>query len=492
MHTPFLPALRARLAPMGSRSQAAVRCLSQDTLLQIEERLRPALASNLLVKPASKEHSRRRIFTFSRTFWCWIWQVLQANTSCRQVVRQVQALFAAFSSVQVDEATGAYCTARKKLPLVFLEKAFSSSAQSAEKLAPRSTRLQGRPLKFVDGSGVRLQDTPQNRQAFPASKNQFAKLSFPILKLVTLFSVASGAILARAVGSLAQSELRLLMELRSALQPKDILGGDRHYGCFVLAAWLKTFQVDLIARLATGARKVDFRKACKRLGPQDGCFIWRKPPKASPLLSAQEWAALPEQMTVRILRQRVQKAGFRTREITVVTTLLDEELYPAQEIWEAYLKRWRLEMCLDDLKTTLRMEQLSCRSPDQVEKELLVFLTAHNFLRWMMAQAAQAGEVDLERVSFKGTLDTFRQWTAALVQVRGSRHRRKRARLWRKFMETLAADLVPERPDRIEHRAVKKRSKYPVLNKPRSQYVERWSRNKRRTVATARKNASLK
>jgi hypothetical protein len=477
---------------MGSRSQAAAGCLAQDTLLQIEERLRPALAQHILVKPASKEHSRRRIFTLSRTFWCWIWQVLQANTSCRQVVRQVQALFAAFSSVQVDEATGAYCSARKKLPLLLLEKAFASSAQSAEKLAPRSTRLQGRPLKFVDGSGVRLQDTPKNRLAFPSSKNQFSKVSFPILKLVTLFSLASGAIVARAVGSLAQSELRLLMELRSAIQPKDILGGDRHYGCFLLAAWLKTLQADLIARVATGARKVDFRKASKRLGPQDGWFHWCKPTKASPLLSAQEWAALPEQITVRILRQRVQKAGFRTREITLVTTLLDGELYPAAEIWEAYLKRWRLEMCLDDLKTTFRMEQLSCRSPDQVKKELLVFLTAHNFLRWMMAHAAQVGEVDLERLSFKGTLDTFRQWTAALVQVRGSRHRRTRARIWRQFLETLVADLVPERPGRIEPRAVKKRSKYPVLNKPRRQYVERWSRNKRRRIATARKNASLK
>ena len=140
----------------------------------------------------------------------------------------------------------------------------------------------------------------------------------------------------------------------------------------------------------------------------------------------------------------------------------------------------------------MELEQLSCRSPGQVKKELLVFLTAHNLLRWMMAQAAQAGEVDLERVSFKGTLDTFRQWTAALVQVRGSRHRRKRAALWRKFLETLVADLVPDRPGRIELRAVKKRSKYPVLNKPRGQYVERWSRNKRRTVATAKKNASLK
>ena len=195
---------------------------------------------------------------------------------------------------------------------------------------------------------------------------------------------------------------------------------------------------------------------------------------------------------MRIIRVRIERPGFRTRKLTVVTTLLEAELYPAPEILTAYLKRWRLEMCLDDLKTTLGMEMLSCQSPEMLEKELLVFLTAHNLLRWMMTQAAQRGQVDLERISFKGTLDAFGQWTGALVQVRGAGKRSQRAKVWRKFLETLTADLVPLRPGRKEARAVKKRSKYPPLNKPRRQYVDRWSRGQRRRVATVKKNASLK
>lgn len=98
---------------MGSRLHASVRALSQATLLQIEERLGPALDGSLLEKPATKEHSRQRIFSLRRTFWCWIWQVLQSNTSCREVVRQVQILFALFCKGRVDEGTGAYCRARK-------------------------------------------------------------------------------------------------------------------------------------------------------------------------------------------------------------------------------------------------------------------------------------------------------------------------------------------------------------------------------------------
>src|SRR5438876_5575373 len=101
MKTPFFPSLRPCLAPMGSRSRAAAQSLKQATLLQIEERLAPGLDSFLLQKSEEKDHSRERIFSLGRTFWCWIWQVLQGNTSCREVVRQIQALFAAFSSLEI-------------------------------------------------------------------------------------------------------------------------------------------------------------------------------------------------------------------------------------------------------------------------------------------------------------------------------------------------------------------------------------------------------
>lgn len=490
MQTPFFPGLRASLAPMGARTQHTARSLAQATLLQIEERLNPALPADLLKKPGQGNHSRERIFSLVRTFWCWIWQILQANTSCREVVRQVQALFAAFTDEELDEATSAYCQARSKLPLSLLQGAFQASARSAEKRASPSPLLQGRPLKAADGSGVRLQDTPKNRKVFPPTKNQFRRPSFPILKVVALYSLASGAILAKSIGSLCTGELRLLMKLRQSFQPKDILVSDRAYGCYVLAAWLLGLGVDLIARLSTRSRRVNFAHAFKRLGPQEGLFLWRKPAKASRLLSKKEWAALPEEITVRILRLRIEKPGFRTRQLTVMTTLLDADLYPAQEILHAYFKRWRLEMCFDDLKTTLHMEMLKCKTPKMVHKELLMFLTAHNFIRWIMAEAAQAGEADLERISFKGTLDAFRQWTACLVQIRGPAKKAKRNRAWRMLLATLVADLVPLRPGRQEPRAIKRKSKYPRLNKHRHKYVERWSRNKRRRIARAHKTCT--
>ena len=491
MRTPDFPGLRSYLAPMGSRVRKAARTLEKATLSGIEDHLSPALGTALLDKPSGKHHSRRRIFTLTRTFWCWIWQILQGNTSCREVVRQVQILFAIHDKGRnPDRETGAYCRARQKIADILLDRLLTCSQQSAEAASSPGSLLQGRPLKMVDGSSVRVPDTAANRRAFPSSKNQFGKPSFPLLKMVVLFSAASGAILARVVGNFLQSELRLFLELVGALKPGDILGTDRHFGNYLTAARVRELGVDLVARLATRSRKVDFRQAHRRLGRNDAVFLWRKPKKPSPLLSAREWKALPETQLVRVLRFRLSCAGSRTSEIVLMTTLLDPELYPAEEILAAYGKRWRLEMCLDDLKTTLGMEMLSCLSPDMLHKELTVFLIAHNLVRWMMAQAAQAGRVSQDRMSFKGTLDGFRQFSVGAAQIRGPGKKKKVKDLWRQFLEIVASDQVPLRPGRQEPRAVKKRSKYAVLNKPRRAFRERWSRNKRRRVANAKRAAA--
>jgi len=402
----------------------------------------------------------------------------------------VQALFALHDAGPVDEGTSAYCQARGRLPLTLLEAAFNASFKSAERAAPLPAKamLQNRPVRVVDGSGSRLSDTLANRAAFPPSDNLPAATGFPFLRLVVLFSLASGALLAQATGSLHVGELRLWYSLLSSLLPGDILLADRAYGHYVVAALLQGVGVDLIATVPTRSRKVDFRRTKKHLGPHDALFVWKKPAKPSAFLELAQWQALPKEITVRMIRISLERKGFRPQHLTVVTTLLDAALYPKTEIAATHARRWRLEMTLDDLKTTLGMEKLSCLTPALIEKEFLVFLIAHNLVRWLMAQAANHGGVNLDCISFKGSLDAFRQWSHALAQ---RRQRHRRTKLWRQLLDTLVADALPLRPGRHEPRAVKKRSKYPRLNLPRNQFKGRWSRNKRRRIATAKRKSSL-
>jgi hypothetical protein len=296
-------------------------------------------------------------------------------------------------------------------------------------------------------------------------------------------------LLAQASGALHTSELRLWLELLPALRAGDILLADRAYGLYVVAALLQKAGVDLLASASAHRhRSIDFRKVKKRLGPHDALLVWKKPAQRSALLDASHWNALPEELTVRLLRVEVKRRGFRTQHFLIVTTLLDPVLYPAAEIIAAHARRWRLEMTLDDLKTTLGMEQLRCQTPAMVQKELLLFLIAHNLLRWLMAKAADHEQAELEQISFKGTLDGFRQWSQAMAQR--SRQKQHCRQLWLLLLHTLAADALPFRPGRHEPRAVKKRSKYPHLGKPRGRFRDRrWSRTKRRRLAHAKKRS---
>lgn len=245
------------LAPLGRHSSSCMRRLRQATLSQIEERFAPALPTSLFPKTPSGPHSRERIFTLQRTLWGWFWQVLSGATSCRHVVRQVQALFAMHEAGHVDEGSSAYCQARRKVPISLLEDLLKACCRNAERAAPSPTKslLQNRPIRVVDGSGSRLADTPMNRAAYPPSDNMLAATGFPFLRLVVIFSLVSGAILAQASGSLHCGELRLWYALLSNLRPNDVLLGDRAYGIYVVAALLHGRGVDLIATALLGREK---------------------------------------------------------------------------------------------------------------------------------------------------------------------------------------------------------------------------------------------
>jgi hypothetical protein len=198
-----------------------------------------------------------------------------------------------------------------------------------------------------------MTDTPKNRAAYPP--HQCGRTpGFPQLRFVVLFSWLSGAILAATQGALNISELALLHSLAAQLVPEDILLGDRGFGSYPVIAWLRSLGVDFLGRTT---RRVDGRRRLRRLGRNDWLLRWTRTPScASPWLTELERLALPAQMDVRAVKGSCYQKGFRVRQVTVITTLLDPQRYPAQEILQAYLRRWRLEMCLDDLKTTLYLE----------------------------------------------------------------------------------------------------------------------------------------
>jgi len=461
MHTPYFPAFRPRLAALGR----GIQHLRQQSLCHLELLLGPLLPPGLLAQADAGPNSRERIYSVRRTCFGFLYQVLNPDCPCREIVRQIQALFVLHDQGHVDAGNSAYCQARKRLPLDILCRLRVAVAGAGEKAAQLWHGL--RP-KVIDGTTLSLPDTKKNQNAYPQWSGQKPGCGFPLLKLVGVFSLATGVLLDYAKGNQHQSELRLLKGLLDQFKPGDLALADRGFCSYVLLALLLLRQVPSVMRLHK-ARPADLRKG-KRLGKNDRRLTWFKPYEKPRWLPGAWWKKIPAQLEVRVLRFNLCRRGYRPESVTLVTTLLDPEKYPAQEVALLYARRWNIELWFRDLKTFMGMEVLRCKTPAMVHKELEMFLIAYNFIRSLMVQAGVSNDVPLERMSFKGTVDSVRQFSVAIAQARS---KKKQNQLILELLEIIARDEVPYRPDRREPRAVKRRPKpYQLLNRPRHQMKE--------------------
>jgi hypothetical protein len=467
--TPFFAGFHQRLFGTPPRSTLE-QLLPKDAAARSASQLRTAcgdlIPDQLLPKTKEKANSRERLFTPLVTFWAFLAQVL-AGGSCRDAVRRLLAHLpaGAVNGDAISSNTAAYCGARGRLPLEMLQKIFAALRDRISGEVPSAALWQGRLVRIVDGTTASMSDTVENQARWPQSGNQKPGCGFPTLKMVGLFCLHSGALLHRAVGHLRDAEQTLARQLWGFLQKGEVLLGDRGFGTFFDLSQLQARGVDAVVRLHNG-RRADFRKG-QCLGRFDRLMTWVRPRPSHLVCTAQEHAALPVALTVRYVRYRMAKPGFRTREVVLVTTLLDPVLYPVATLAALYRRRWDIELHWRECKTTLGMDILRCQSPDMVEKELLLHLLAYNLVRALMQRAAITHHQPLERLSFKGSVDTLQRYGDAMHAV--ADQPRKRAELLARCLEAIASDLLPERPDRVEPRALKRRPKaYDWLTVPRA------------------------
>src|SRR3954454_16251133 len=121
-------------------------------------------------------------------------------------------------------------------------------------------------------------------------------------------------------------------------------------------------------------------------------------------MTAEQYASLPAELIVRELRYRTGRAGSRVREVTPVTTLVDAELSPLEELAELYRKRREVEGNLKSLKTAMKMDVMRCETVAGVSKELLMFALVYNLVRLVMLEASRRQGVAVDRISFVDAL----------------------------------------------------------------------------------------
>lgn len=483
LFTPFFLPWRARLS--SARRTLPHTASSQPILHQLEDLFGGLLQHHWLRPTEGGPFSRQRDWPLRLTFWSFLAQLLCPGSSCRSAVRQAQAQARLQRRPVPAEDTSAYCQARARLPLELLRELIQRVGSSLQQRSPEVARWCGRVVKVADGTTVSAEDTPANQKVFAQPKTQNKGCGFPLVRLVALFSLASGALLGFATGNYLQSELALAGPLWALLEPGDVLLADRYFGCYRVLALVLGCQADVVCRLHA-SRQADFRYG-KRRGSLDRQVVWRRPKQVPTGLSVLEWLAFPATLTVRLVRFTVSERGFRTRRVKLVTTLLDVQKYPVHALAALYRRRWQVELSFRQLKTALAMEHLAVKSPAMIDRALAMHLLAYQLIRGLMQEAALSWDVPLERISFQGAVDAAGPFGEALLRARTQQQRRA---LYAELLRILAADEVPDRPGRHEPRAVKRRLKaFPRLNCERKKFREVPHRNRRLSAhAKAREN----
>ena len=274
-------------------------------------------------------------------------------------------------------------------------------------------------------------------------------------RIGALIGLASGAVLGYQVVACkgkGVGEQTLLGNMLDQLNVGDVVLADALLATWWIIEGAMQRGADVVMA-QHGRRITDFTRGLL-LGPNDHIVQWPRPPKPK-TMSAQDYARYPKFITMR----EVKVHGH-----LLVTTLLEPEIASPRELNSLYKMRWNIEVDFRTIKATMQMDVLRCKSQPMVDKEIAVYVLAYNLVRWAMAKAAALANVMPRALSFSGAKRLLSSFADQLRRTTGEAARV----LITTVLRSMAALRLPQRSDRIEPRAKKRRPKnQPLLTVPR-------------------------
>src|SRR5262249_42446624 len=344
-------------------------------------------------------------------------QILHGNTALTEVSLMAGRAFSA----------SAFCQARARLPLAVFRALLRELVRALLPDTEAIGRWRGHRTWLVDGSSFSMPDTPALQAHFGQPGNQRKGCGFPVARLLALFHAGTGLLMEVAAAPLRSHEMSGIAGILPLLTAGDVLVADRGFCSFAHLALLISRGIHAVFRVhqkqivdftpgrahaapgrKRGVKGMPRSRWIRAWGASDQVVEYFKPAERPDWMSESEYEALPESIVVRELRYRVEVPGFRTREVTLVTTLIDAGLYPADALAELYGTRWRVEEHLKALKQTMKMDVLKCKTVDGVLKELTMYAMAYDLVRVAMCEAAGRQGVVPDRVSFIDALRWLR------------------------------------------------------------------------------------
>jgi hypothetical protein len=397
-------------------------------------------------------------------------QTLCSDQSCQQALALINAERVSSGLPLASADTGAYCKARERLPESLLYKLVKRSGECLQRNAQSKWLWKGRAVKLIDGSTISMPDTQYNQLEYPQQKMQKKGLGFPIARIVGILSLATGGVVDLAIGPYhgkKSGEHALLRQLLENFKAGEVVLADAYYCSYFLIATLQTLGVEVVCKLH-GARSGQV-KTLKKVGKNDVITRYMKPNRPE-WMEKRLYDQMPESVEVRHVGVKLNRAGFRTSHFTIVTTLKDEQMVTSEDLLALYRQRWNVELDLRNIKVTMQMGVLRCKTPSMVRKELWAHLLSYNLIRTMMAESAMRSEISPREISFKNALQTYN--TYRLLWMFGTKI--KLESVYQAMLQSISEVRVAQRPNRIEPRANKRRFKHlGLLTQPRCKYKQK-------------------
>jgi hypothetical protein len=428
------------------------------------------------------------VYTPALVLWALVSQVLfkGENRSLTAAVTRIASWWACQGRTVSDTNTGAYSRARHKIPaqlIAWLVRQIAQRCESsfdlvdpiddeqAESLTMpttlaevRSKSIGGRVL-LVDGFTVDAADTPENQAEYPQNPSQNEGLGFPILRCVSLISMATGMLVDLAIGPYCgkeSGETALLRQIIDALQAGDVLVADSYYCTYWLLAMCKMRGAEVVMK--NHHKREDHPQNAVRICKGQRKVVWPRPERPS-WMSEEQYETMPMEIEVRLVDVKVTQAGFRTEGFTVTTTIIEHDVYTGAWIGSVFRSRWLVELDIRSIKCSLDMEHLRAKTPEMVRAELWSCLLAYNLIRMKMLQSGVGANRDVRSLSFTRSMVLLAtNWL--LCGARGTNDA-----LIELGQSQPLDEVVGHRPDRVEPRVNKRRPKVlKLMSQPRNQY----------------------
>lgn len=263
--------------------------------------------------------------------------------------------------------------------------------------------LAGKRLLAVDGTTLDIPDTPVNVEHFGRPGTGRGQAGYPQARVVAIAECGSHAIIDAVIGGLDTGETTMADEMIDRVNPDSVLVADRGFYSFYRWVRAQDTGVDLVWRIRKNVKPHHVQTL------SDGTWLATIAPSSGP-----GWREVAPR-TVRVVDYQVvsddQDESDNEQHHRLLTTLLDPNEVPVEDLIAAYHARWEIENTFDELKTHQRGRHMVLRSksPELVRQEIWGHLCCHYAIRTLMADTATACGHPPVRVSFVKALKVARR-----------------------------------------------------------------------------------